>query len=158
MTTYSQMIINDRERRNPVNIYWIYAFGNFTNDETNPNKIRTLMSYEDAESMTQEWFGIRNMNIHWKIVDSVTGKNLKDNKGDRHYDILGNPYEDYDEDDNRDAFYNQDKKLRKAYKKALRNAKQEALKKLAIKKILRNSIYNNGLGLKLAVKAYEKEI
>ena len=147
MTTYSQMIINAKKHRNPVTLHW-----DFDDHRSTPCLDGTLdccgeegMTYEQARGYVKI-FEEEEWGLKWKIVDDVTGRTITNNINEY------NDEEDWYEDDE-ELIAEYVEELQEAYEQH----KQEEFKKLAIKKIMRNSIYNNGLGLKLAVKSFKKE-
>ena len=143
MTTYAEMKFNAENHLNPVSVVWeqVVIDEKGIIDEMGDEDFTT---YEEAQEWVEKYILETTIEYQWKIVDTITHKTIENN-------------EDWPDD-----FYEDDEELIEEYKQELKDKRKEekvekVIRKLAISKIKRNKIYNLGLGLKLAIKAYNKD-
>jgi hypothetical protein len=147
MPTYAEMKFNAENHLNPVNLIWDKYGCNGEDDEDYKDDgidecgDEWFNTYEEALDYVEKHMEDSNIQYLWKIVDAETHKTIENN-------------EDWS-----DEFYQDDEELIEEYRQELKHKRKEekVIRKIAISKIKRNAIYNNGLGLKLAIKAYSKD-
>jgi hypothetical protein len=151
MPTYTEMMYNAKHRLNDVSVIWnrLMIFDYYEDEgEIGDWGDEDFSTYKEAKKWVNRYIK-KNDHIDylWKIVDNTTHKTLKNN------------IDDYDGEDDFDfEWYDDDKELIEEYEQELKEARNaEVSRNIAINKIKRNRIYNDGLGLKLAVKAYSKD-
>jgi hypothetical protein len=147
MPTYTEMMYNAKHRLNAVSVIWDkYEY----DDEGEIDYIgdEDFSTYKEAKKWVNRYIKINDdIQYLWKIVDNTTHKTIKNN------------IDDFDGEDDFDFdWYDDDEELIEEYKQELKEARNtEVSRNIAISKIKRNRIYNDGLGLKLAIKAYNKD-
>jgi len=151
MTTYTQMMFNADCRNNPVNVIWeqIYWDDNDYKNKIDQYGDEWFKTYDEARAWVQKYIEEceYDFKFMWKIVDDVTNKNIESNS-----DVIDDEVVD-DFSRCKSYFYEEDEELVAEYEELLEEKRiEEVIRNIAISKICRNALYNNGLGLKLSMK------
>jgi len=136
-----------------------YTKDAFKSEEINKD-IRAILDPTNIKFYINKWYERKNETIYYKRgEESINGKRPHSNMCEYLYFVMYSGRAEgkismrfLEKLFDKNALGIQDELIRK-----FKEVRDEPYKHLAIQKIKRNAIYNNGLGLKLAVREYSKD-